>query len=376
MEVQPQKGYILLADISGYTAFMANSELAHAPLVLSHIIQFLTKELTPTLQLAEVEGDALFLYATEEAISRGELLLELVESTYVNFRINKRTMIHNITCPCRACQEVANLDLKFVVHYGEFMLQRIAGKVKPVGSSVNLAHRLLKNKVTDTTGWKGYVLFSNICMDKMGISPSSVHHGHEHYQHFGKIETTAVNFEEKYVQYTANCKDYISDDQADVCIEHTFTAPPPIIWDWLNDPNKRNLWYAGSKANWVKKDRPEGRTGPASNNHCTNSNFIEHILDWRPFRYYTVCNERGWVKAKITGELYEQDGGTHYKWRVRLLGILPRSILRLFSRFITHSVLQMNQSLDKMEQLSCQALMKGMAQEVQRYKHVASYQEA
>ena len=358
MEAQTQKGYILLADISGYTAFMANSELAHAPLVLGHIIQFLTKELTPALQLAEVEGDALFLYATEDVISLGELLLELVESAYINFRINKRTMTHNITCPCRACQEVSNLDLKFVVHYGEFVLQKIAGKIKPIGSSVNLAHRLLKNTVSEATGWNGYVLFSNICIDKMGISPENIYHGSESYKHFGGINITAINFDKKYREYTANSKDYVTEAEADVSVEYDFTAPPPIIWDWLCDPNKRNKWYAGNKANWVVKDRPAGRTGPESQNHCTNSNFIEHILDWRPFHYYTVCNKRGWINAKITGELDEMNGGTHFKWRLKLLGILPRQVLRLISKFIAHKVLEMNSSLGNLESLSRENFMK------------------
>ncbi len=292
MEAQPQKGYLLLADISGYTAFMANTELAHAPLVLNQIIRFLTKELTPTMQLAEVEGDALFLYASENDISRGELLLELVESCYINFRDKRRTMAHNITCPCNACQTVTTLDLKFIVHYGEYVLQKMTGKLKPFGSSVNLAHRLLKNSVKETTGWNGYVLFSNICLNKMELSPENIYKGMEKYDHFGEVETISINFEEKYQEYSANRKDFIKPEDADVNLEYTFTAPPPIIWDWLNDPTKRNKWYAGNKSNWVVKDRPHGRTGSSANNHCTNSGFIEHILDWRPFHYFTVRHKK------------------------------------------------------------------------------------
>jgi hypothetical protein len=64
-------------------------------------------------------------------------------------------MQHNATCPCKACQAISSLDLKFVSHHGEYVLQNITGMSKPVGSCVNLAHRLLKNNVRKETGWRG-----------------------------------------------------------------------------------------------------------------------------------------------------------------------------------------------------------------------------
>jgi hypothetical protein len=119
MESRIQKGYLMLADISGYIEFIEQSELDHAPLVLNHIITFLTGQLTPTLKLAEIEGDALFLFMDEKDLTRGELLLELIEATYMNFRDQRRTLMHNITCPCKACQPVATLHLKFILHHGD-----------------------------------------------------------------------------------------------------------------------------------------------------------------------------------------------------------------------------------------------------------------
>lgn len=350
MESQLQKGYLLLADISGYTAFMANTELDHAPMVLHHIISFLTNELTPTLHLAEVEGDAIFLYRSETDISRGELLLELMEATYINFRNRKRTMMHNITCPCKACQAVKTLDLKFVLHYGDYMLQKVTGKVKPFGSCVNLAHRLLKNSVTKTAGWQGYVIFSNICLDKMNICPENIHKGIESYEHFGEVPTGSINFEEKYRAYTTDRIVFLSSDEADITIEYTFSAEPPIIWDWLNDPVKRNKW--DKRANWETKERPHGRTGHSASNHCTSSKFIEHILDWRPFHYFTVCYHRGWINVTITGELKPVNGGTKLYWRMKLEGKLPRWLSRGISKLVVNKILKMKENFAVIEQLT------------------------
>src|SRR6185436_6419161 len=114
----------------------------------------------PAMTLAELEGDALFLYSPVTKMTRGEMLMELIESTYVEFRKRQLSMTRNVTCHCVACQSISSLDLKFVAHYGEFAIQDFAGKGKPVGSSVNLVHRLLKNSVHEQKGWRGYALFT------------------------------------------------------------------------------------------------------------------------------------------------------------------------------------------------------------------------
>lgn len=146
MDSQIQHGYIILADISGFTSFMEETEITHSSSILSNIIELIIKQLTPTLNLAEVEGDAVFAYAAESQVSRGELLLEIIEATYAAFRDNQRTMQHNVTCPCKACQTISSLDLKFITHYGDYVLQNVAGKNKPVGSVVNVVHTSKKQR--------------------------------------------------------------------------------------------------------------------------------------------------------------------------------------------------------------------------------------
>jgi Protein of unknown function (DUF2652) len=99
-------------------------------LVLANLLGLLRSRLTPTLELAEVEGDGLFLYALDDRITRGETLLELIESTYVAFRDKLPTMQRNAVCPCQACQMIPGLDLKFVTHFGEFVLRDLTGAVR------------------------------------------------------------------------------------------------------------------------------------------------------------------------------------------------------------------------------------------------------
>jgi hypothetical protein len=151
-----EQGYLVIADVSGYTSFMAETELAHSQEIMGNLLTLVLNSFTPTLQLVEVEGDAVFVYASQKKLERGETLLEIIESAYVTFRDHLLTMKRSTTCTCRACQEIPRLDLKFFTHFGEYATQKVAGREKIVGSNVNLIHRLLKNGVTERTGWQAY----------------------------------------------------------------------------------------------------------------------------------------------------------------------------------------------------------------------------
>jgi len=350
MESSIQQGYLLLADLAGYTSFLAENELDHSQPILEGVLTLLIDHLTPTLTLAEVEGDAVFVYAPASKLSRGELLLEVVEETYAAFRNRQRTMVHNATCPCRACQSVADLDLKFIAHYGSFVLQDVAGSTKPVGSCVNLAHRLLKNGIGEATGWNGYVLFSEECLERMNVEPEHAHRGQEAYEHLGEVPTCALDLDAAYCAFVEERRIRVAETEADVVFETEIAVPPPILWDWLNDPHKRNQWM--QVVDWRPMERVTGRTGRQSKNHCANSGVIEQILDWRPFDYYTVAYSRGPIRFLISGELSPSAAGTNFRWLMKLEGRLPRWMLRSVSRFFAGQVLNLERSFAKLARLT------------------------
>ena len=46
MEIKTQTGYLIIADISGYSSFVAKSELEHAHDILSELLELVLKRLT------------------------------------------------------------------------------------------------------------------------------------------------------------------------------------------------------------------------------------------------------------------------------------------------------------------------------------------
>jgi hypothetical protein len=359
MESQIQHGYIVLADISGYTSFVAQTEIDHGPNILSNLIELTIGHFAPMMDVAEVEGDAVFAYAPESRVSRGELLLELIEATYVAFRDRQRTMQHNVTCPCQACRSISTLDLKFITHYGDYILQDVAGKSKPVGTSVNLVHRLLKNSVSETTGWRAYALFSKQSLEKMDIHPNGMHDSHETYEHLGEINTSSINLDERYSKLVKDRQVFLTSEESDVSVPFDFSAPPPVVWDWLHDPPKRTLWQKGSS--WEVEERPNGRTGPAARNHCKSGHILEQILDWRPFDYYTVSLSKGLLEIMITGELEPTASGTHIRWNIKLNDALPRWIRRPLCRYFATQKWKLKENFGTMENLIEDAKMSAEA---------------
>ena len=148
MEKGTLQGYLVLADISGYTSYLAGVELTHARDILTELLELIVGYFKPLLTIVELEGDGVYAYAPESKIQRGETLLELAESTYQAFRDRIESVRRRTTCQCNACKSIPNLDLKFIVHYGEYLLQSVSGITKLVGSDINLVHRLLKNHVS------------------------------------------------------------------------------------------------------------------------------------------------------------------------------------------------------------------------------------
>lgn len=142
MNNSTQQGFLILADITGFTPFVADTELEHSNEILHDILKDIVAHLTPIFTLAEVEGDAVFVYAPATRFQRGEMVLDVIESCYTSFRDKRNTLQRIRTCNCKACEMAPLLDLKFVVHYGEYILSNVSGKNKPLGTSVNVPYRL------------------------------------------------------------------------------------------------------------------------------------------------------------------------------------------------------------------------------------------
>ena len=198
MERKTQSGYLVLADISGYTSFVAQTEIEHAGLACSYLLETIVEQLDDLLTIAKLEGDAVFAYVEESQLEDCQRLLVLIDQTYVAFRERALELYEQATCPCRACKAIPTLDLKFMLHHGEFVIQQVAGIRDLLGTDVNLVHRLLKNGVFEATGWKGYALFTNQALEHMRCSKDHYFRRCETYEHLGNVNIYCIDMHARY----------------------------------------------------------------------------------------------------------------------------------------------------------------------------------
>ena len=94
----------------------------------------------------------LFAYVSDDQMPDCNAMLEVLDNTYLIFRDSAKALHGQATCPCKACQAIPSLDLKFLVHHGEYIIQQVAGIRDLLGNDVTLIHRLAKNHVSEFHG--------------------------------------------------------------------------------------------------------------------------------------------------------------------------------------------------------------------------------
>jgi hypothetical protein len=323
---QTQHGYLVLADISGFTSYLAGVELEHANDILSDLMETIVTRFETLLTIAKLEGDAVFAYAPEAMVPRGETLLELLESTYVAFCDRRDAARRRTTCQCNACRFIPQLELKFVTHRGDYVRQRVMGQTELLGSDVNLVHRLLKNHVAEATGWRAYALFSAQCLSAMGLSPADMgaHEQVETYDSLGEVVTYSLDLHPSYAASLEARRILLSPEEAHHVMTSDLPVSTPVLWSWLNEAERRAQWEEHDS---VQADlRPAGRTGVGARNHCVHGKDLvpEVILDWRPFDYFTVEQIVGGIRITISHQLEPLSGGeTRLHTRFRLERPLP-----------------------------------------------------
>lgn len=280
-----ESGCLLIADITGYTAYLSQSELAHAQDILSSLLELLVANTKPPLHLSRLAGDAVISYALRTGFTLNQTFLEMLEQTYIAFRRAIDLMVMNNACQCNACANVSNLDLKFFVHYGEFGIQRLSAHDELVGSDVNLIHRLLKNHVTEQTGFRAYALFTDAAIRSMGLDDACeiMTPLVESYEHLGEVKIWVQDMQPVWKAGKEKARIPFPEDRLLVRVSTEIPLPPEVVWDYLASPEYRNVLTVADRQE--VSERQNGRIGEGSAYHCYHGDrmSVNLILEWRPF---------------------------------------------------------------------------------------------
>ena len=105
--------------------------------LMTTLLDGIVDRLIPPFSLSKTEGDAVFAFAADGELQlRGEAVLRCIDLCYQSFRSQIEAMEAALTCGCNACSLGINLDLKFVLHHGGYVVQPIAGRPELLGPDV------------------------------------------------------------------------------------------------------------------------------------------------------------------------------------------------------------------------------------------------
>jgi uncharacterized protein YndB with AHSA1/START domain len=316
---QTETACFVIADISGYTGYLAGVELDHAQDLIADLIDTVVRALRPPFRLAKLEGDAAFVYVIADKVD-GSLLQDTIESAYFAFRKRLRNIKQASICECNACKQMPKLDLKFVAHHGEVAKQKMAGREELVGRDVILIHRLLKNSVEEQLGGRAYALYSDACIKAMDIDPAvqGLTEHHESIDIIGDVKCWLRDLHEAWEKENGRQRVEITVADAATVYMFDIPAPRPLVWEHYTVPGHRPKWHT---ADVVHEKTVSGRRGVGTQNHCMHGKdaIIEDVLDWRPFDYVTMSAlvpMPGAPKVIVTYAFAEQPGGTRLEVRI------------------------------------------------------------
>jgi uncharacterized protein DUF2652 len=138
-------GPLVLVDISGYTTFVAETELTHSQILVAELLDAVLQSLGAHLEVSRLEGDAVFFVGG----STGPELMGWFDETYLAFhrRLRKVVAERAVHCSCQACVRAPTLTVKVIAHHGHYSRFRVGQVEQLHGTDVIVLHRLAKNHI-------------------------------------------------------------------------------------------------------------------------------------------------------------------------------------------------------------------------------------
>lgn len=310
--MQIESGYFFITDISGYTGFLAHSELDHAKEILDALFDSILENIDPPLIISNTQGDAIICYAPEHAFLQPQNLLDTMEEIYFNFRRRLNLMDINTVCDCNACVNMSSLDLKVFIHYGQYLVQQIGERTDLQGTDVILAHLLMKNTVTEKSGLAGYGLISQSALEAMGVDAQAegMTPHIENYEHYGQVDLFIHDLRQAWQNEREKERIIVLPEDALASASVVVPVSPWIAWDYMQDPEIR-LRYSDLQS-ITRTDDGGGRPGIGAAYHCLHKlgHDIKYLyIDYDPPNYITSKATVPGPTIFITNRIIAIEGG-------------------------------------------------------------------
>lgn len=179
-----KEAFLYIPDISGFTRFINHTNIHTSKTIIKNLLETILDANILNLKVAEIQGDAIVFYSLGTPPSLTKLEAQ-TKKTFYDFQ--KELIRLN---GCSNAEDLQDLSLKIIVHYGLVSTTNIKGTVKLLGSDIILAHRILKNNIKEDE----YLLMTDKYLQSQ--TPGAIEksfrwaelkEGKKNYEYFGPI---------------------------------------------------------------------------------------------------------------------------------------------------------------------------------------------
>jgi class 3 adenylate cyclase len=290
------QGTLVLADISGYTSYMAGTEHEHSIEILRELIETIASSFEGRLHVDQLEGDA--LCATTERTDPE--IVAWLHDTFGRFHGRLRDIRELSTCPCRACASAGDLGLKFIVHRGEFSRQQIGSAVQLYGTDVNLVHRLAKN----TVPLREYVFATNATLAGWPEPTRAGFVAAPQVYDVGRVDASYADLASVKEKALTDRVIEVEPQEAKLHIQYRFDGPPEQVWRLLMEPGSRKRYLGVARVDMIPGAKG---TYLGAEFHCRHGKDLEGKTVFR----ITACEDPDfattYMEFPLVGHMYRTD---------------------------------------------------------------------
>lgn len=241
--------FLFLPDISGFSAFVNQTEINHSKHIIAELMDLLLKANKLRMDVVEIEGDAIFFFSQNQIPTLEELFTQ-TESMFLVFHNHLEEYEAHRICKCGACSTAHQLTLKFIAHSGPVELIKIGKFKKLHGNDVIVSHRLMKNEIASDE----YLLVTKNLLDEMdsdGFSPAEQFNAKEavsDYENTGQVKYTYFDFRflhHKVETYKAEYREYVKSNT--LSFSEEIFCEPHTLFDIISNLKYRKNWNRSIK---------------------------------------------------------------------------------------------------------------------------------
>lgn len=234
-----------IPDISGYTKFVSETEIAHSQHIIQGLLETLVDANSLGLTVSEFEGDAILFYRAGAPPALDDFVGQ-ARKMFVAFHTLLQTIEQSRVCQCGACAGASGLTLKIVAHSGPASPLRVKDHLKFIGKDIIVAHRLLKNSVPD----REYLLLTRELLGPDGAASAGLFlDGADRYDEIGEVAYRYMTLG----RYRSEVKVeppkpfVLKNPHLVLELSQSIRAPAPKVFAALSDLPGRMKWIEGIK---------------------------------------------------------------------------------------------------------------------------------